>query len=275
METNKKLIELKCPICQTEKTIKIPEALFSQKKFGTVKIQIPIGAVCPDHQFIVFLDNNGKVKSYEKIDFHLTLSNEEKSKDAADILTLKKLIQIFGLYGVFSLVHAKVFNYPVYIIKDKNFEFDENLLNLIGDKILPEMYQGTKTIYLLKESDYNNDLNEIDIDKNALLIDTHQNIFQTPWDIKLKFEESIVTKALEILNEEEQLFVMKNYITQIIKEAESAKDILKDEDIISEKDLKKRIMRELNVPKVSNYRFKIIKEFIKCHYSPDLIFKIK
>ena len=66
-----KVLEVVCPTCEKVKNVKIPEAVFSQKKFGTIKIQIPINAVCPEHQFIVFVDTKGIIRGYEKIDILL------------------------------------------------------------------------------------------------------------------------------------------------------------------------------------------------------------
>lgn len=265
MEFNQKItknIKVKCPICQTIKNIDVPETVLSQKEFGTVKIQIPIGAVC-QHQFLVFLDPQGIVRSYEKIDVHMTVSTEETPKEAAGILTLRKLIQIFGLYGVISLIHSKLFNYPSYIIVEEDFEHTEDLLNLIGDRMLPERYQGEKTIHLLLESDYNKRYRHLQIDKNALLMNTQQRSVQTPWDEKLRLEESMVKKALEIIDEEEQLFIIQNEILKFITEAETVKKVLKNAEGISEKDLKKQLIRDLKIPKISSNRLKLIKEFIK------------
>ena len=250
MESNQKItknIEVKCPFCQKIKKIDIPEAVLTQKEFGTVKIQIPQGAVC-QHQFLVFLDPKGIVRSYEKIDVHMTVSTEETPKEAAGILTLRKLIQIFGLYGVFSLIHSKLFNYHSYIIVDENFEHSEDLLNLIGDRMLPERYQGEKTIRLLLESDYNKVYRHLQLDKKALLMDPRQHFVQTPWDEKLRLEESMVKKALEIIDEEEQLFIIQNEIHKFITEAETVNNILKNEEGISEKKLKKQLVRDLKIP---------------------------
>ena len=54
-------------------------------------------------------------------------------------------------------------------------------------------------------------------------MDTHQHILQTPWDEKLKFEEAMVKRALEIIDEEEQLILMQQNISRFIKEAEHTK----------------------------------------------------
>ncbi|MBA7557249.1 hypothetical protein ES705_49994 [subsurface metagenome] len=130
-----KVLEVSCPVCGETKNINIPEAIFSQKKFGTVKIQVPVNAVCPEHQFIVFVDTKGVVRGYEKIDIQMVIITPETDKEVERRLNLRKLIQLFGIYGIFSLIHAKIFNYPSYIIKNKNFEYSEEILNTVGDMI--------------------------------------------------------------------------------------------------------------------------------------------
>ena len=266
-------IEVVCPTCGETKSINIPESLFSQRKFGTIKIQVPVNAVCPKHQFIVFLDTKGVVKGYEKIDIAMLVTPVETEKEAAGILTLRKIIQLFGTYGVLSLMHAKIFNYPSYIIKDDDFEPTEELLNLIGNRILPEKYRGHNSIYLLEESDYGNiKLKE----KNALLIDSiTQNILQTPWKEKLKFEEEIVKRTLEIINEEEQLHLLQQRIAIFIKEAEQAKDILEEVNEIYEEALIEQVSREALLPRMNQNRLFLIKEFIKHNFSQKLASRIK
>jgi hypothetical protein len=266
-------VEVVCPTCGETKSINIPESLFSQKKFGTIKIQVPLNAVCPNHQFIVFLDTKGVVKGYEKIDIGMIVVPVETEKEAAGILTLRKLIHLFGIYGVLSLMHAKIFNYPSYIIKDENFEPTIELLNLISNRILPEKYRGRNSIYLLEESDYS----KIKLkEKDALLIDTlTQNILQTPWKEKLKFEEQIVKLALEIINEEEQLRLLQQRIAIFIKEAEKTRDILEKVNEIYEEDLIEQVSREALLPKMNQNRLILIKKFIKRQFSRKLASRIK
>ncbi len=268
-----KEIEVTCPTCGETKSINIPESLFSQKKFGTIKIQVPVNAVCPNHQFIVFLDTKGVVRGYEKIDIAMAVIPVETEKEITGILTLRKLIQLFGTYGVLSLMHAKIFNYPSYIIKDADFGPTEELLNLIGNRIVPEKYRGHNSIRLLEKSDYS----KIKLkEKNALLIDSlTQNILQTPWKEKLKFEEEIVKRALEIINEEEQLRLLQHRIAIFIKEAEQAKDILEEVNEIYDEDLIEQVSREALMPRMNQNRLTLIKEFIKHHFSQKLVSKMK
>lgn len=272
MASNYKAIEAICPICGLSKSLNVPEVIFAQKKFGTIKIQVPTGAVCPEHQFIVFVDSKGIIRGYEKIDIQMAMPAAETELEKAGVLTLRKLIQLFGLYGIFSMIHSKVFNYPVYIIKDENFKYSEDVLHAIAEMLLPERYKGDKIVHFLEETNYG----KIKLkEKKALLMDTDQHILQTPWDEKLKFEENMLKKALEIIDEEEQLVLMQQAIARLIKEAEYAKSVLEDVKEIYEDDLIEQLSRDLMIPKITHYRLSLIKNFIRQRFSSKLASKIK
>ena len=272
MAESYKVLRVICPTCEKAKNINIPEAVFSQKKFGTIKIQIPINAVCPEHQFIVFVDTKGIIRGYEKIDIHMSTISPAADSETSGRINLRTLIQIFGIYGTFSLIHAKIFNYPTYIIKADDFEYSETLLNLFGDNILPETYRGSNTINIIEDPD----IKKIKVkDKNALILDTTQHIFQTPWSYKLKFEEQVIKRALEIIDEDEQLKLMQQDITQFINEVHYTVSILDTVDQIYEDDLIEKVSKALNIKKINKYRFNLIKEFIRRNISKKIVIKIK
>jgi len=263
-------IEVTCPTCSLVKVIKVPLRIFTQKKFGTIKIQVPQGGVCKEHQFIVFVDTKGIIRGYDRID--LLMKTVAEREDERRRFSIKHFIEVYGLYGVFCLIHAKIFNYPAYIIRDKESEDFSYVINKIGDRLLPEAYHGTSNVSFLDETDYN----KIKInDKNAFLMDTHQHILQTPWEEKLKFEEEMIKKALDILDEEEQVMLIQHSISKLVIEAEYVKRVLEKEKEIYEEDLINRIARELMIPKPNFYRISLIKDFIKQRYSPKLAAKIK
>lgn len=267
-----KVLEVACPVCGETKNINIPVSILSQKKFGTIKIQVPVNAVCLEHQFIVFVDTKGIVRGYEKIDIQMTIITPETDKEVERRLNLRSLIQIFGIYGIFSLIHAKIFNYPSYIIKNKNFEYSEEVLNNVGDMILPESLSGRKTIYLLDGPS----LNKLNIkDKDALIMDTQQHIFQTPWNVKMKFEEAILKRALEIIDEQEQLNLLQQDIGRLINEANHATYILQDIKDIYEDELIEQLSKDLKIKAINNNRLNLIKEFIRRNISKTLASRIK
>lgn len=267
-------LAITCPVCGESRSINIPERIFEQKQFGTIKIQVPVGAVCSDHQFIVFADPKANIIGYEKIDLYMA-TTETTEKEKAGVLTIRVLINMFGTYGMFSIIHAKIFNYPVVIILDKDsvlYSLDLELLNLIGERLLPEAYKEGEKITFIEEVDYS----KVKIkDKNTLIMDSHQHILQTPWNDKLKFEENMIKKALEISDEEDQLNLMQQTIAKLITEAEHAKLILEKTREIFEDDLIDRISNDLMNPKINNYRLQLIKHFIGQRYSPKLAKKIR
>ena len=265
-----KEVEVTCPICEKVKAINIPDRIFSQKKFGSLKIQIPQGAVCAEHQFIAFIDTKGKVHGYEKIDVTMKITFEETVKERAGVITLRRMILMVGIYGVLSLLHAKIFNYNTYIIIDEKFKYSEELMNLIGDRLLPNSYRGKGKVHLLKETDYG----KIKVSKESLLLNTQNHILQTPWQQKLKFEQEIVKKALEILDEEEQLLILQRGIANFIKEAEYTVEILEGVKQIYEEELKEKLTKELMIPKINRFRINLIKEFIERTISPKIASKI-
>jgi len=269
-----KEVTLTCPTCQTFRKISVPAAIFSQKKFGTIKIQVPPGAVCREHQFIAFVDTKGIVRGYERIDLLMAMPSEEvKEAEKDKELTLKRLIRKYGLYGVFSLLHAKIFDYPAYIIKNKGSEQTPTKLNEFLDKNLPEKYGApTFKIKFLDDTSYD----KIKVkEKNALIMDSQQNILQTPWEEKLKFEESMLKKALEIIDDNEQLIIIQQDIAKFIKEAELAKSILEGVKEIYKEDLIEEMSTQLKMPKINKYRLNLIKDFISQRYSDKLAKRIK
>lgn len=272
MTESSKCLEVVCPSCGGMKNLNIPSAILSHKKFGTVKIQVPFNAVCPEHQFLIFVDMKGTIRGYEKIDIQMITITSKVEKEVTGPLNLRKLIQIFGIYGVFSLIHAKIFNYTIYILKDEDFEYNEEIFNSIADAILPVSFRGSKTVYLLEENEIDNIKQK---KRNALVIDTKQYIYQTPWGIKLKFEEELIKRALEIIDEQEQLKLMQQDISKLIDEVNCTIAILHDEKEIYEDDLIERITKTLNIKKINIYRLNLIKEFIRQNISFKIVSKIK
>jgi sulfur transfer complex TusBCD TusB component (DsrH family) len=272
MAESYKEIELTCPICKTTKNVRLPLPLFTQKRFGTVKVQVPQKGVCIEHQFIAFIDAKGIVRGYEKID--LLMKTELSLREKAEKLNLNTFINMFGLYGIFNIIHAKIFNYQIYIMKIKKYEKDLSFVNQIVDNIIPEDYRYTNKITFLEEMGYN----DIKLkEKDAFLIDVQQNILQTPWDVKMKFkfEEDLIERALEIFDDKDQLALLQQGILKLIKEAEYVKNVLEGIKVIYEDDLIDRISQDLMEPRISHYRLELIKEFIKRRFSEKLTDKIK
>lgn len=272
MDNEARDVSLTCPICKKKNKITIPEKVLTQKKFGSIKIQIPPGAVCPDHQFIVFLDPKGLVRGYEKIDVFMGDSAAEpKDKRGGTKISLNNLIKEFGLYGVFSLLHAKLFNYPAYIIRNDISKYDPHLLNVFLNDISENDYFTPADLKICKEEDYE----DLEIEENnGLLIDENNNIIHTPWNEKLKLEEKSIKNALDILNPNEQKIIVKQNVNSFLQKVKHSVRILKERKKINRQDLREKLSKDLNISDIPINQIEMIKKFITRNISKDMGAKI-
>ena len=270
-------VELTCPVCQTFKKITVPDAIFDQNNFGTIKIQVPLGAVCTEHQFIAFVDNKGIVRGYERIDLlmNIPLKEEENfQSDGRSGFTINKVVKKYGLYGVLCLIHAKVYRYPIYIFNNKGEFTDSSQLNALFNSYLPKKYLDlTYPIIFTNKEEYNK--LKLKKKQKALLIDFHQQVFSTPWNEKLKFEENLLKKALEMIDHDEQLFIINQEIQNFINEAEEVKIIIENAKTIFRKDLIDTLSEHLNLPRINISRLNLILNFLDQRFSRKYSRKVK
>ena len=270
-------IELTCPVCQTFKKITVPDAIFDQNNFGTIKIQVPLGAVCSDHQFIAFVDIKGIVRGYERIDLLMNIPLKEEEiigSDEKSGFTINKAIKKYGLYGVFCLIHAKLFRYPIYIFKNEGELLDAPQLDALFNSYLPKTYLDlTYPIIFTNKEEYNK--LKLKKKQKALLIDFHQQVFSTPWNEKLKFEENVLKKALDMIDHDEQLFIISQEIQNFISEAEEVKNIIENSKTIFRKDLIDTLSEHLNIPRINLSRLNLILSFLDQRFSRKYSRKVK
>ena len=115
-----KQVRLVCPVCRTKKILKLPESVLNQTGQLTT-ISIPNGLIC-DHHFQAFVDNQFKVRGYQKVDFEIKQKDNTtkkfigKTKDLLDNSD-REFYENLVLEG----------NYLKYIPKNKsNRNLDEN-----------------------------------------------------------------------------------------------------------------------------------------------------
>ncbi|MCJ7648531.1 MAG: hypothetical protein MUP85_07955, partial [Candidatus Lokiarchaeota archaeon] len=146
-----KILKPACPKCGLSKTIPIPASVFAKKTFGLIKIQVPQGACCEDHQFIVIADNEARIIGYETIDMSVAKEEEELPEMESEIkFPLSYLINKLGFNTVAGLIHAKLFKYDSFIIRSDEADISMEDLNEYFDLMIPEPYKNSikiDTIY--------------------------------------------------------------------------------------------------------------------------------
>jgi hypothetical protein len=270
-----------CPKCGAEKRINVPESLFYQKKFGTVKIKVPQGAVCKDHNFIVFISTKGQIVGYDVIDTSVSSNQDANLSKDISKLSLDELIDSFGFNCVAGLIHAKLFDYPSFVLRSEEFNIDINQLDEMFDNIIPLKYRNNNAIkdaefdsyvFINEEYFYTSFKNN---NTNAFLINNHKAVIQKPWNTPCDFEKSILDNALGRSDKGEQIKYLAQYINQFIKDVEFTATLLENSKKISEKDLVKQLKEKLIVSTINKKRVLIIKEFIRQRFSRELSAKIK
>jgi len=272
MSDNTTELEITCPFCKSVGTINVPISIYSNKKWGVVKIQVPAGAICKDHQFIVLIDTKGKVRGYERIEY-LKGPELESKETVKDSISINDLINTFGEKGLVYLLHAKIFNYLIIILRnEKNAKF-ENVLDDFFDRIFPEEGKDSSQTVVYIENE--NIKSVKDWEEDALIIESSDNILQVPWKEKLKFEESVIDKASEIIVKNEQSIILQQEISKFIKVAENAKEILEFYYDISKADFIDQLQKESRTPKITKNDLLLYKLYIDRRYSPHYWDKIK
>jgi hypothetical protein len=281
MSNTLKGFHVACPRCGEEKQINVPESLFYNKKFGTVKIKVPQGAVCKEHNFIVFISTKGDIVGYDVIDTSVSSDQGEQITKEIGDLTLDELINAFGFNCVAGLIHAKLFDYPSFILRSEEFNINVEHLDEMFDRLIPLQYRNDNAIkdaefdtYVFTNENYfyttftNNN-------PDAFLINNRKHVIHKPWETKCVFEKSILDNALGRKDKSEQLKYLAQYIIQFIKDVEFTKTLLENSKSISEKDLMKQLKSKLIVSTINKQRVSIIKEFIEKRFSKELAAKIK
>ena len=285
MQVQSRYIAIACPNCGAEKTLHVPETLFTEKKFGHVKIQVPKGVVCQEHVFVVLLDIKGRILGYQTVDLSVSTPSTAKSKEETqsevdESLGLMKFIKLLGFRCLAGLIHSKLFNYQPYVISKQDAQMDMDELNLFLDHVVPDMYKNHKVLKHIEYDDYvfptatyfyalvKNQR------KAAFLMNLDKHIIQMPWQTGLELEKGFITTALKNKNPKEHQKYLTFYVTKFIEDVDKTKIIIETMKKISKKDLVKKLKEIAITSTVTKEYVSSIKEFIHRRVSREIAAKI-
>ncbi len=285
MQVQQYAIDVACPRCGAEKTIHVPKTLFDEKKFGHIKIQVPKGAVCQDHIFIVFLDIKGRIIGYETVDLSIKTTTEKKIPQEIDIeekaTRLDQFIEDFGFNCLAGLIHSRLFNYHSYLITNEKFSVKLDVINTTLDEIMPAAYKNRRP---LKTIEFNNKIYPSatyfyalvkNQKRTAFLMNPSKLIVQMPWKTGIGLEKSIINSALKKEDQNDQLKFLTFFINKFLEDVDITISILKTTKKISKKDLVKKLKEKSPLSTVTKTRVDFIKEFIHRRKSPQIAKKIQ
>ena len=288
---NFKRIDIACPKCGSEKTVKLPLHLFNGGGFGIIKIQVPVGGVCDTHNFMVLLNKEGAILGYETFDMMAskTLESEEveKTSSASKIQEedkssslLQNYVNIYGFNCIVGYLHSKLFDYPAYLIcrDDETINIDEmeshfNALipqeyrnSQIMDIITydPEIYPKPGYFFALTKHKYN----------DAFIMNPNRHVINVPWKINIDYEKVMLRNALEWVDPENHFKKLSEFIGRFIKDVEITVKFLDKVKKIKEKDLIHTLNKENPLSTFNKGRLRLIREFISKRITPEIATKI-
>ncbi|MFX1592205.1 MAG: hypothetical protein ACFFB6_07190 [Promethearchaeota archaeon] len=286
MQVHSRLIEIACPNCGSEKAVNIPETLFTEKKFGHIKIEVPQGAVCKDHVFFVLLDVKGRILGYQTVDLSIKLETDTTPKEEARLeddktISLEQFIDIIGFNCFAGLIHAKLFNYPLHIIINNEFKVNLDVINKVLENIMPEKYKNTRKLKTIEFDDeifptatffYALVKNQR---RTSFLMNPHKHIIQMPWKTGLDLEKKIINSVLEKEEQDERLKFLTFFISKFLHDVDNTLLILENTKKMSKKNLVNKLKGISITSTITKDRVSCIKEFIHRRISPHIAKKIQ
>ena len=255
-------IEVECPTCRKLKNIGVPKYLFDNKKTGTLKVQIHAG-ICCDHGFIAFVAKNGKIRGYESIDMAIDISKIGESTQH-EKLVIRELLKKYGDYALTSCLHSVLLNIPICFLRKKTDKSRTAEISNLLNEVLPDSYkENLIQISTIWDVDYRKAKIE-----DALVISPEGLIANAPWnDISLTYESTVLSKALEILDDNSQTLVVQQEFLESFKHAEFITELILEKDIFEE-DLITQFKAQFHKTPSEIY-LKLLKQMVKHRFKGD------
>ncbi|MHA1611423.1 MAG: hypothetical protein ACTSYU_05160 [Promethearchaeota archaeon] len=262
-DTEEKIsIIVECPTCQKTKEIGVPKYLFTNKKMGTLKVQIHTG-ICCEHNFIAFVAKNGKIRGYESIDMAINISKIEESSIQGKLF-MRDILKKYGDYALTTCLHSVLLNVPICFLRKKTEKSKTAEISNLFNEVIPEGFnQNLMQISTIWDIDYRKAKIE-----GALVISPEGLIANAPWsETPLTFEKEILNRALEILDDSSQTLVVQQELKETFKHAQYIAELILEKEIF-EADLVADFKEQFNKTPSEAY-LKLLKQMVKYRFKGD------
>ncbi|TFG21204.1 MAG: hypothetical protein EU530_01040 [Promethearchaeota archaeon] len=261
-------LHVKCPICGLEKDINVPAYVFESKQFGALKIQIPKGSVCAEHQFLIYVDTKGNIRSYETSDFHLPTAIKHEEKKA--LLKITDFVGMVGEFATLNVIHALLLDLPIYLVQTKfdpeMLEQMEKTINNTLTALLPGFFKNHNDLRIIDRKELYG-FRQTDL---ILAIDQFGYILICPWEInKFEIEQEILEKVLKLDDFKQQKIIFQQLLTTFFRKLNYVGDLLLKQEVISIDDLKSEFKKTFMQKRVSNYEIELIKAVLTHRFKKD------
>ncbi|MHA1793136.1 MAG: hypothetical protein ACTSVI_10865 [Promethearchaeota archaeon] len=281
MTVEVKQVLVRCPICKKEAKIDIPVFLMNESQDGVLKVQIPQGACCDEHSFMVYIDKKFTVRGYQNADIEFRLGSssrsaepptgEKEEKSGLKNFTMNDIIETLGVDIAAVVIRTVLINRPILFLDT----FD--LYNRVDKTIAYLREIESDEILITVRKVKREELRDKKIRKlNALIaVPLYKAIMRSPFpgDMKTRFEINLLRETLKIPDRGGQIIYLRRELIKISKIIEELAKVLKSSDKIYEEDLPDIINDKFNYRLELKY-VDIIKDVIKYKYNSKLSSKI-
>ncbi len=260
-------LNVKCPMCGIEKVINVPAYVFENKQFGALKIQIPKGSVCAEHQFLIFVDKKGTIRSYETSDFHLpSIKHETKHEENQDLLSISDFVGMIGEFATLNVLHALLLDIPIFMVQSKINQKMGHVINNTLNALLPGFFKNHNKLQIINRKEYYT----FREDAILLAIDQFGYILIAPWEInKFEIEEDLLEKVMKLSDFKQQKIIFQQLLTNFFRKLNHVGEMLQKQEVIHLNDLKNEFKKKFMQKRVSNYEIELIKAVLEHRFKKD------
>lgn len=257
-------LKVKCPICGIEKEIDVPAHVLAKKQFGTLKIQIPKGSVCVDHQFLIYVDKKGNIRSYETSDFQLP--SDIKLEEKHTFLSLAEFVKMIGKFATLNVLHALFLDTPTYMVKTVADPDLEKVFNGTLYSMLPNFFKNKNEMRVISRSEFL----KLKVDDHILVIDEKGFILICPWQItEFPIENDILKKILSLNEYQQQVILFQQLLTIFFRKLNLIGEMIIEQDRLSTRKIKDEFKKQFMQKKVSEYELELIVDVLKHRFNKD------
>ncbi len=261
-------IEVACPACDKKGKIDVPLNLIVDSDKGTVTVDVPPNVVCT-HAFQVFLDKNGNIRGYQKVDFQLggvrAVSQQMQAAgftvfEVQNVATpVQDMIQMLSPELFLVLLKGLLFNLPLTLVSADD-ELIETMKGFYAEK-----FPAIRSAIFLKNVEF------LGTSKGgAVVIDLNfSRVVQDPTQSKFAIGQELLKEISSQPDVVTQRIHFNNFVDKIQRDFKVLQQYLKDEYKIRSKVLIKTVEEQVR-GKIDKSREQFLMEMLRWH-SPDLL----
>jgi hypothetical protein len=276
MTVEVKPVKVICPICKKEKSVDIPVFLVNDAQDGMLKVEIPLGACCPEHSFMAFVDKKFVVRGYQNADIEFKIGEKEKGakekkEEGLKDFSVPDMVNTIGPDIFAVILRGILVGIPILFLD--TFDLYERVDKTV--MLLREM--ESDDLVITGEKISRDDLKDKKVRRNNALIvvPLYRAIMRSPFQegLNTRFESDLLNEATQLPDRISQIVFLRKELVKINKIIDEFVKFLKNTEKLYEEDIPSFTREKFNY-KLDAKNIDVIKQIIEFKYDKKLAQKI-